>query len=139
MHADRGAWAGGLREGRAGTALGARRERRGRVLRAGQGGPSRGPAEDARGGEGATLAPAEKLEDAGSAGADEVIRCGRVPDGVRAAVRTAARARRPALRHLPVPSLAAARAPRSLVDQLADRDGQDAHGPHHLLAQRGSR
>ena len=45
----------------------------------------------------------------------------------------------PQARHVPVSSVAAAGASRAVVDQLADRDGQDAHRPHHLLAERGSR
>ena len=45
----------------------------------------------------------------------------------------------PRARHVPVSPLAAAGASRAVVDQLADRHGQDAHRPDHLLAQRGPR
>ena len=85
-------------------------------LRARQGRPRRGSAQAVRDREGPARAPAEELEDARGARADEVVQCRRVHDGLRDAVRAAAGARCAEARHVPVPSLAAAahRGPSSI-------------------------
>ena len=84
------------------------------------------PLEVVRPREGPHRASAEELEVAGSVRVHEVVQRRPVRDGLRDAVRAAARARCTPARHDPVSPLAAARAPRALVDQLADRHGPDA-------------
>src|SRR5262245_10087573 len=138
-NAHRGARPTGVRQGGAGGAAQARRERDRRLCRAGEGGRQGRSAERGRARGLAAGASARLVPQARGVGGVQGAQARPAGDGLRHAVRAGGFPQHPDPRLDPVPSLAAAEISRPERDQLADHPGRHRNRPVDLLARQRPR